>query len=102
MFIITHISLMSEVTAMHPELSFTGFSVKEQEIVESMEQREDKCYCWYAEGVRIPEEVEKVFAHKDLCAEEYEFDDIYPWDTLVVWQEENGAITYTQYPIEED
>lgn len=53
------------------------------EILEEAAKDGDRCYVWY-HGSETPE-IEKVISHKDLCAEEYEFDNLEDGDMFLVF-----------------
>ena len=106
MFIITHQSLMEDVKAMHKDYCFEPFSITKEETLRLMETHSawnGGCYCWYPQGEHfnnIPQEVEDVYAHNDLCAEEYEFEDLSTLSVLITWQVTDGKVEYTRQSIQ--
>ena len=68
-----------------------------EEVIDALEENANytKNYCWYGSlADNTPSEIEAIYRHKDLCAEEYMFDSLCSGHTLFVWSAHTDGIKW--------
>ena len=97
MIVVAPIEMISAVAFHNSSVMIEVHESSRREVIDALEENSnyEENYCWYGSlADSTPAEVEAVYSHKDLCAEEYMFDSLCSGHTLFVWSAHTHGIEW--------